>query len=63
MSLMISDIADLIEELARERAGIDDPGRRIYAVLRELAAEIGRRMARIRAEQRDNREKAKKAAA
>lgn len=49
---MISDIADLIVELSRERTDIDDPVRRIYAVYRELSAEIARRLNSIRNEQR-----------
>lgn len=49
---MISDIADLIVELSQERTDIDDPVRRIYAVYRELSAEIARRLNSIRNEQR-----------
>lgn len=49
---MIADIADLIVELSKERTAIDDPGRRIYAVHRELAAEIGVRLNQIRIDQR-----------
>jgi len=40
---MISDIADLIVELSKERK-TDDPVRAIYSVYMELSREIGRRM-------------------
>lgn len=53
--MAVNEIADLIEEMSKDRSEIDDPARRIYAVHRELAAELGRRMYNIRTEQRSKK--------
>lgn len=56
---MISDIADLIVEISKERTEINCPVRQIYAVYREIAAELGRRMNTIRSKERQNKKQEK----
>jgi len=53
--MAVCELADLIEAAAQDRSEIEDPGRRIYSLFREIAAEIGRRMNRIRMDQRNQK--------